>query len=102
MSLLDEGCPLINPVSPGAREDLPKIMDAYLQAEPDVHVVPIRWAETANGVLIEWLNMGTLNGRPFELRGADRYTLRNDRASEGSSYFDPRSLLKGAPDPTAG
>ncbi len=95
MSLLHEGCPLINPISPGTREDLPEIMQAFLSAEPDVRVVPIRWAEIVDGVIIEWVNTGTLYGAPFELRGADRYTLKDGKATEGYAYFDPRPFLQG-------
>jgi hypothetical protein len=100
MSLLHEGCPLINPIKPGTREELPEIMHAYLSMEPDVRVVPIRWGETNDGVIIEWVNAGTLYGAPFELRGADRYTLRDGKATEGYSYFDPRPFLQGQAAPT--
>jgi ketosteroid isomerase-like protein len=94
MDLLHPGCPLINPVSEGRREDLPKIIEAFLELEPDIRVVPTRWAETSDGVLIEWVNTGTLDGSPFELRGADRYTLRDGKATEGYAYFDPRPFLE--------
>jgi hypothetical protein len=79
MSLLHQGCVLINPLSAGTREDLPKIVEAFLAVEPDIRVVPTRWGETADGVLIEWVNTGTLHGAPFELRGADRFTLATAR-----------------------
>jgi len=95
MSLLHEGCLLVNPVSSGTRENLPEIMQGFLSAEPDVHIVPTRWTETADGVIIEWMNTGTLHGAPFELRGVDRFTLRDGKATEGYSYFDPRPFLRG-------
>ena len=94
MSLLHEGCLLVNPVSSGTRENLPEIMQGFLSAEPDVHIVPTRWAETADGVIIEWVNTGPLHGAPFELRGVDRFTLRDGKATEGYSYFDPRPFLQ--------
>ena len=101
MSLLHEGCPMINPLSPTTREELPQIFESLLTLEPDIRVVPTRWAETADGsVLIEWVNTGTLNGVPFELRGTDRFTLWNGKASEGYSYFDPRPFLEGQEPPT--
>jgi ketosteroid isomerase-like protein len=96
MELLHEGCPLINPISEGKREDLPQIFEAFLKLEPDIRVIPTRWAATEDGVLIEWLNTGTVRGEPFELRGADRFTLRDGKATEGCSYFDPRPFLDGA------
>jgi hypothetical protein len=93
MDLLHEGCPLVNPINEIRREDLPAFMAAVLEMEPDIRVVPIRWAETDDGVLIEWVNTGTLNGVRVELRGADRYTLVDGKASEGVAYFDPRPLI---------
>src|SRR5215510_7266991 len=65
-------------------------------------VSPTRWAETADGtVLIEWVNTGTLCGAPVELRGADRFTLKEGKACEGRSYLDPRPFLQ-APSAAAG
>lgn len=93
MQLLHEGCRLVNPINEIRREDLPEFMKAVLEMEPDIRVVPTRWAETEGGVLIEWVNTGTLHGVPFELRGVDRYTLRGGKATEGYAYFDPRPLL---------
>jgi hypothetical protein len=93
MDLLHEGCPLLNPINEIRREDLPAFMAAVLETEPDIRVVPIRWAETDDGVLIEWVNTGTVNGVRVELRGADRYTLVDGKASEGVAYFDPRPLI---------
>lgn len=93
MSLLHEGCPLVNPISEATREDLPHFIAGLLEIEPDVRIVPTRWAETDDGVLIEWVNRGTLHGKPIELRGADRYTLRDGKGVEGYAYFDPRPFL---------
>ena len=95
MELLHEGCPLVNPLQAIRREDLPSFMTAVLQTEPDIRVVPVRWAETDDGVLIEWVNRGTVDGDRFEIYGADRYTLRDGRGVEGYSYFDPRPFLEG-------
>ena len=100
MELLHEGCPLVNPLGGGTREDLPRIFESFLEVEPDIRVVPTRSGETEDGVLIEWVNTGTLHGRPVELRGADRFTLRDGKASEGFSYFDPRPFLEDAPTTT--
>ena len=100
MELLHEGCRLVNPLGGGTREDLPRIFEAFLEVEPDIRVVPTRSGETEDGVLIEWVNTGTLHGRPVELRGADRFTLRDGKASEGFSYFDPRPFLEDAPTTT--
>lgn len=93
MEILHEGCRLVNPIAEGTREELPRIFESFLEVEPDLRVVPTRWAETNDGVLIEWVNTGTLHGQPIELRGADRFTLRDGKATEGHSYFDPRPFL---------
>lgn len=101
LQLLHEGCPLINPINPIKREDLRQFVEAVLEAEPDIRVVPTRRAETADGsVLIEWLTTGRLHGAPLELRGADRYTLKDGKATEGHAYSDPRRFLDGQVAPT--
>jgi ketosteroid isomerase-like protein len=51
-------------------------------------------------VLIEWMATGTLPGGPIELRGADRYTLRDGKVAEGVAYFDPRPVLERQQAPT--
>lgn len=96
MQLLHEGCPLNNPINPTTREELPQFFESVLAAVPDIRVVATRWAETNDGsVLIEWVNKGTLSGSPIEIRGVDRYTLRDGKATEGYSYFDPGPFLHG-------
>ncbi len=48
MELLHEGCPLINPISTIRREDLPTFMEALLEMERDIRVVPpTRWCRQA-------------------------------------------------------
>ena len=95
MELLHEGCRPINPLSPTTREDLPGFFESVLANMPDIRAeLPIRWAQTEDGsVLIEWVNAGTPDGSPIEIRGVDRYTLRDGKATEGYSYFDPRPFL---------
>jgi hypothetical protein len=96
MDLIHEGCPLINPINPTTREELPQFFEAVLGIEPDIQVVTSRWCATDDGVLFEWINTGTLRGSPIEIRGADRYSLRDGKAYEGYSYFDPRPFLNGS------
>lgn len=92
-SLLHDDCPLVNPVRPIRAAELPEFMRAMVALVPDIRVVPLRWAATDDSVLIEWRNSGTLRGKRFEIYGADRYTFRDGKAVEGSSYFDPRPML---------
>jgi hypothetical protein len=97
MELLHEDCRLVNPFGAGTRQDLPQIFESVLAVEPDIRVVPTRWAETEDGVIIEWVNTGTVRGHAIEIRGVDRFTLRDGKGSEGYSYFDPRPLLDDEP-----
>jgi ketosteroid isomerase-like protein len=93
-ALLHEGCVLTNPVNPVTREELPQFVDTLLANMPDHRITVTRWGATADGVLFEWVMTGTLPGGPIEVRGADRYNLRDGKATEGESYFDPRRLLE--------
>jgi SnoaL-like domain len=85
-SCCTRGCPLVNPLNTITREQLPEFFTAVLAIEPDIRVAPTRWPETDDGVLIEWVNTGTLQGDTLELRGADRYTLKDGKATEGYAY----------------
>jgi hypothetical protein len=42
-------------------------------------------AASDDDVPIEWVATGTLAGSPIELRGADRYTLRDGKVAEDVS-----------------
>ena len=91
--LLHEGCVLDNPIAPIPRRQLPTFVEELLAIWPDHRIAATRWAATDDGVLIEWVATGTLPGGPIELRGADRYTLKDGKVAEGVAYFDPRPLL---------
>lgn len=60
---------------------------------PDLHTEVDRWAETADGVLIEFRLIGTLGGRPIEWPAVDRFVLRDGIATERVSYYDPTKLV---------
>jgi ketosteroid isomerase-like protein len=92
--LLHPDCVFDNPIAPIPRDELPAFVDSLLAVWPDHRIEATRWAATDDGVLIEWVTTGTLAGSPIELRGADRYTLRDGKVSEGVAYFDPRPVLE--------
>jgi ketosteroid isomerase-like protein len=92
--LLHEDCVFDNPITPIPRAELPRFVDSLLAVWPDHRIEATRWAATDDGVLIEWMATGTLAGSPIELRGADRYTLRDGKVAEGVAYFDPRPILE--------
>ena len=92
--LLHEDCVFDNPMGPITRQQLPQFVDSLLAIWPDHRIEATRWGATADGVLIEWVATGTLPGGPIELRGADRYTLRDGKVAEGVACFDPRPVLE--------
>jgi ketosteroid isomerase-like protein len=73
---------------PITSEQEPVYMEGLKALIPDLMLRPTRWGATEDGVLIEWKITGTLAGEPYEVVGADRFTLRGDRAIEGIAYFD--------------
>ena len=93
--LLHEGGVLRNPLGEVGRDELPAYMAATVARIAEHTIAPLRWGQTADGVLIEWKMSGRLRSGEFEIRGADRFTLQGDRAVEGVAYFDPRPLIDG-------
>ena len=61
---------------------------------PDLHGELKRWAETADGVLIELTLSVHLGRRPLEWTVVDRIILEDGLIRERRSYFDPAPLLK--------
>jgi hypothetical protein len=92
--LLHDECVLRNPIGAIKREDLPGYMSSLVSGIEEHQITPIRWGETTDGVLIEWVMSGRLPSGSFEICGADRFTLRDGRAVDGVAYFDPRPLLR--------
>jgi ketosteroid isomerase-like protein len=93
--LLHAGATLRNPVGEVGRDDLPGYMANLVDGIPGHRIEPLRWGETSDGVLIEWVMSGRLPNGEFEIHGADRFTLRDGKATEGVAYFDPRPLVDG-------
>jgi ketosteroid isomerase-like protein len=97
-ALLHEDAVLSIPQGTMTRETVPQFIDSLLAVWPDHRITTTRWAATREGelvhVIFEWVATGTLPGGPIELRGADRYTLRDGKVTEGIAYFDPRPVLE--------
>ena len=55
---------------------------------PDITLAPTRWASRDDTVLIEWTITATFGDERVSWDGADRFTVRGDRAVEGVAYFD--------------
>jgi hypothetical protein len=73
---------------PITREGEPGYISGLKTAMPDLKLELTRWGKTSDGVLVEWRITGTLADDPIEILGADRFTLRGDKATEGIAYFD--------------
>lgn len=87
---------LIQPVARPARGSgaLRELFGPLFKAVPDLTGELQRWAETADGVLIEVTLRGHLGGRPLEWTVVDRVILEDGKIRERRSYFDPAPLLK--------
>ncbi len=72
--------------------EIPDYLRRVKTLVPDISLRPLRWAQTEDGVLIEWEISGTFRDQQLSWRGADRFTLRGDRATEGVAYFDTHRL----------
>jgi hypothetical protein len=54
----------------------------------------VRWGAHGDDLFIELRLRGTLGGRPIAWTVVDRFRLRDGKATERQSYFDPAPLVK--------
>lgn len=94
--LLAEDIVLRQPLGPTARGLAAgrRSFSQIFKAVPDLRAVVDRWAETEDGVFIEFRLMGTVGGRLVEWPVVDRFVLRDGMAVERMGYFDPTPLLR--------
>ena len=74
--------------APIGADEIPGYVERLLAALPDITLTPKSWAAQGAVVLIEWTITATFRDRKVSWDGADRFTLRGDRAVEGVAYFD--------------
>jgi SnoaL-like protein len=74
--------------APIAADEIPGYVRRLLDALPDITLEPTSWAARDDTVLIEWTIRATFGDEPVSWNGADRFTLRGDRAVQGVAYFD--------------
>lgn len=77
---------------PLAQDGIPDYVRRLQAMAPDISLSVESWAAREDVVLIEWTLTGTLGGETASITGADRFTLRGDRAVEGVAYFDTMAL----------
>ena len=74
--------------APIPQSEIPDYLRRVKAMMPDISLRVLRWAASDDVVLVEWEITGTYGGEHRAWRGADRFTLRDDRAVEGVAYFD--------------
>jgi ketosteroid isomerase-like protein len=86
---------LIPPMKePGDREGVVAHFDNVLRMIPDFRLEVIRWAATADTVMIEWQGSATVAGKALGWRGVDRISLRDGKTYEGQVYWDTRGVAE--------
>jgi ketosteroid isomerase-like protein len=85
---------LFHPVMerPLRREEVPDHVARTLAILPDIRVEVKTWASQDDTVFIEWSTTATFRGQRIQWEGADRFTLRGDRATAGVAYYDTLPL----------
>ncbi len=95
--VLDPGIRLIAPQTPttvGLEAFERNFAEPLFELIPDVRARVDGWASSGQTIFIELTVSGTLRrGRPVRWRACDRIELRDGRAVERESYFDPSPLL---------
>ena len=74
--------------APKRHEEMHDYFARLFAVAPDVELRVNHWAATGDVVLIEWTMEATYGAERVGWSGADRFTLRGDRAIEGVAYFD--------------
>lgn len=77
---------------PLGRAEVPEYVTQLKAIAPDISLAVRNWAASDDAVLIEWVITATFDGERVEIEGADRFTLRGDRAAQGVAYFDTIAL----------
>jgi ketosteroid isomerase-like protein len=93
-AMLHDDCVLRNPIATTTREQLPQFVESLLQVWQNHSIRATHWAHQGDDILIEWVATGRLPKGEIELRGTDRFTMREGKVSDGVSYFDPRRFLE--------
>ena len=83
--------PLMRPIR--GRSDAQRRFERLFGAFPDLKVTLLRWGQTKDSVLVEYVARATLAGRRLEWRGADRIAIRDGLIAHRVAYFDWWAVL---------
>jgi predicted SnoaL-like aldol condensation-catalyzing enzyme len=86
---------LIPPMKvPADREGVVEHFRQVLKQLPDMRIDVVRWAPTADHVMVEWEAHATVAGESMSWTGVDRFRIRGDRMVEACVYWDTRGLAE--------
>lgn len=93
--ILHEDVRLIQPMMPTlvGYDGLRTFVRGVLSIVPDLRGDVLRWGAEDDALFIELRLRGTLGGAPVEWTVVDAFRLRDGRATERTSYFDPKPLI---------
>lgn len=94
--LLDPDVVMTQPLLPPARghDGFAAFFATLFDAIPDLRGEVLEWRPTDDGVEIDFVLRGTLNGAPVELPTTDRIVLRDGRLLRRHAKTDPRALAR--------
>ncbi len=72
---------------PIGRDQVPGYMRRVFSIVPDGRLDPKAWAANDDTVFIAWSMSASFRGQQEQREGADRFTLKGDRAIYGVAYF---------------
>jgi ketosteroid isomerase-like protein len=94
--ILHEDVRMIQPLMPDqvGYEGLRRFLRGTFAIVPDLRGEVGRWGAHGDDLFIELRLRGTLGGRPIAWNVVDRFRLRDGKATERQTYFDPAPLVK--------
>jgi predicted SnoaL-like aldol condensation-catalyzing enzyme len=87
---------MIQPMMPElvGYDGLRRFLGGILGLIPDLRGEAARWGAHGDDLFVELHLKGTLGGRPIEWTVVDRFRLRDGKATERETYFDPAPLIR--------
>lgn len=94
MPILHEDIRMIQPLTPDlvGYSGLRQFLRGTLALFPDLRGEVLHWGAHGDDLFIELRLTGTLGGRPIAWTVVDRVRLRDGKATERQTYFDPAPI----------
>jgi ketosteroid isomerase-like protein len=96
MPILHDDVRMIQPLMPDLTgyEGLRRFLNGTLALIPDLRGEVVRWGAQGDDLFVELRMHGTLGGRPIAWNVVDRFRLREGKATERETYFDPAPIAR--------